>query len=62
MLGLSALCMGGGDNAVKTELGRLEDDVLRICFRNSEAKNRPLDYSTQAEANLVLFVMKRRKG
>ena len=40
----------------------IKDDVLRICFRNEEAKNRPLDFSTKPGANLVLFVLKRQKG
>jgi uncharacterized protein (TIGR03067 family) len=40
----------------------IKDDVLRICFRNEEVKNRPLDFSTKAGANLVLFVLKRQKG
>jgi uncharacterized protein (TIGR03067 family) len=40
----------------------IKGDVLRICFRNEAARNRPTDFSTKADANLVLFVLKRQKG
>jgi len=39
----------------------LNNDGLRICFRNDEAKNRPNDFSTKQDANLVLFTLKRPK-
>ena len=40
----------------------IKDDGLRICFRNDETKNRPNDFSTKQDANLVLFVLKRQKN
>jgi uncharacterized protein (TIGR03067 family) len=39
----------------------IEDDGLKICFRNDETKNRPNDFSTKQDSNLVLFVLKREK-
>jgi uncharacterized protein (TIGR03067 family) len=40
----------------------IKDDRLRICFRNDETKNRPLDFSTKQDTILVLFVLKRQKN
>jgi uncharacterized protein (TIGR03067 family) len=40
----------------------IKDGVLRICFRNEGARNRPISFSTNADANLVLFTLKRQKG
>ncbi len=39
----------------------IKDARLRICFRNDETKNRPNDFSTKQDANLVLFVLDRAK-
>jgi uncharacterized protein (TIGR03067 family) len=39
----------------------IKDDGLKICFRNDESKNRPNEFSTKQDANLVLFVLKRQK-
>ena len=38
----------------------IKDDGLKICFRNDETKNRPNDFSTKQDTNLVLFVLKRQ--
>jgi uncharacterized protein (TIGR03067 family) len=37
----------------------LKGDDLKICFRNDAMKNRPTDFSTKQDANLVLFTLKR---
>ena len=39
----------------------IKDDRLKICFRNDEIKNRPINFSTKQDSNLVLFVLKRDK-
>ena len=39
----------------------IKDDSLKICFRNDETKNRPNNFSTREDSNLVLFVLKRDK-
>jgi uncharacterized protein (TIGR03067 family) len=39
----------------------IKGDRLRICFRNEEAKNRPNGFSTEKDANLVLFTLERAK-
>jgi uncharacterized protein (TIGR03067 family) len=37
----------------------IKNDRLKICFRNDETKNRPTNFSTKEDSNLVLFVLKR---
>jgi hypothetical protein len=39
----------------------IKDDRLKTCFRNDEIKNRPINFSTKQDSNLVLFVLKRDK-
>ena len=39
----------------------IKDDRLKMCFRNDTTKNRPLNFSTKEDANLVLFVLKRER-
>jgi len=37
----------------------IKNDRLKICFRNDETKNRPTNFSTKDDSNLVLVVLER---
>jgi uncharacterized protein (TIGR03067 family) len=39
----------------------VKGDRLKICFRNDETNNRPNEFSTKDDSNLVLFVLQRNK-
>ncbi len=52
----------GGDNKDKVHLGiyELDGDTLKVCYNHPD-KERPTAFSTKADSEEVLYVLKRKK-